>query len=170
MPKKLYMLTRPQTKPCTHLGVRRIPATGGLPERIERVAVSFVPGKAAEVDADLDMSGPIEAGFVTEIGGHSDKPMKVKVGAMTATVDPGEDGELNTEDDKVTISPTDPEEEPEEEEPEEEPEDEEDEDDQEEYYQLDDGRFQCAICEREGNEKILKTEEGMINHVADKHS
>ena len=161
MPKKLYMLTRPQTKPCTHLGVRRIPATGGLPERIERVAVSFVPGKATDVDADLDMSGPIEAGFVTEIGGHSDKPMKVKVGAMTATVDPGEDGELNTEDDKVTISPTEPEPEPEPEPEEPEPE--------EEYYQLEDGRFQCAICERKGNEKILKTEEGMINHIADKH-
>jgi hypothetical protein len=93
------------------LGLRYLPKGGNLPMRVERVEIKFVPGKMVEVDDDLDLSGAVDAGFVVEITRKVidepvDAPMSVEVGVMTATIDPGEDGKLNTEDDKVTITPT----------------------------------------------------------------
>ena len=38
-----------------------------------------------------------------------------------------------------------------------------------EYEELDNGKFQCLVCKDEGSTKILKTEQGMIDHVTSVH-
>lgn len=37
------------------------------------------------------------------------------------------------------------------------------------YEELDDGKFRCLICAKDGIDKILKQEARMKNHVRDKH-
>jgi len=297
---KSYMLTRVYEKKCTHEGVRKVSRPNGLPDIIEYVVIPFEPKKISKVDEEIDMSAPVDAGFIVEVaepiievpdpdvlgkdcGGllrshemivqlmldraddieeevvveepeeeaidelefveeeteepeelvdeepvepeedeeepaeepiegepeveehGDDEPLEVEVGIMIATVDPGEDGELNTDDDIVEISrkvveedeledeeceeddeelEDDEDEEELEEEDEElsedlsededdEDEDEEDEEEEEssdiEYEKLANGSFLCLKCKSEGDEKILKTELGMIKHIQDKH-
>ena len=92
---------------------------------------------------------------------EADKPLVVDVGIMTATVDPGDDGELGTDDDVVTIKPN----------VKEEVLDDGDEyvDEEDDYEEMEDGRFRCLICMRAGEEKILRSENGMIAHIEKKH-
>lgn len=40
-----------------------------------------------------------------KVGEPKDDPLKVQVGVMEATVDPGKDGQLGTDDDKTTVKP-----------------------------------------------------------------
>jgi len=37
------------------------------------------------------------------------------------------------------------------------------------YEETDDGSFRCLICAKDGVDKVLKTEAGMIKHIQDKH-
>jgi|GEM_PF-5638334 len=181
MPNKQFMLTRQQKKPCTHLGIEVIPKPGNQPDVMMQRYVPFIPGKISDVDVNVDMSAAVDAGFIVEVNTDKfreikeealvapksedpvdepemdvddepkgdDKPITVDVGAMTAEIDPGEDGELGTEDDEVTISPNG--------------------NGDFDYEETDDGRFECLVCKREGEEKILKTEKGIIDHIEDKH-
>jgi len=129
---KQYMLSRRFNRPCTHNGLKKIAKPGSQPDTVVQVPVYFEPAKLAQVPDDVDMSGPVAAGFIVEVKPvvekppvkpreaekkkeapkprepkeePRDEPLEVEVGAMKATVDPGEDGKLGTEDDKVKISP-----------------------------------------------------------------
>ncbi len=123
---KKYMLAGFQTKPCTHHGVKHVAAEGNAPARKIFVDVAFKPGKITETD--LDMSAIVEAGYITEVliakppvkapekkivapevpqgdNEKQDEPIKVEIGDMEATIDPGKDGELGTKDDVVEVKP-----------------------------------------------------------------
>lgn len=121
---KKYMLSGFQTKPCTHFGVKHLAAEDNKPARKLFVDVAFAPGKITETD--LDMSEVVKAGYITEVktakaaviepekkfvapkeaqgdNEKRDEPLTVEVGEMEATIDPGADGELGTDDDTVDV-------------------------------------------------------------------
>lgn len=45
----------------------------------------------------------------------------------------------------------------------------EDDDVEVEYEELEDHSYKCLLCAKEGIEKVLKTEEGMLKHIESKH-
>jgi len=101
-----------------------------------------------------------------------DEPLEVDVGIMTATVDPGDDGKLGTDDDVVTITPKDKDDEVVADDDDEYVDDDGEEyvdDEAAEYEELEDGKFRCLVCARAGEEKILRTEKGMISHIEKTH-
>ncbi len=123
---KTYRLNGFPTKPCTHHGVKHIPAANGAPARKQFIDVAFVPGKVTETE--LDMSAVVESGYIVEVkrpgfeakeaekkivapevaqgdNEKRDEPIKVDTGTTETIIDPGKDGELGTEDDEVSTKP-----------------------------------------------------------------
>jgi len=164
MPKKRYMLTGHHAKPCTHSGFRVLERPGNQPNGIEAVQVPFVPGKITSVETDIDMTVSVEAGFIVEIREVAPEAPDAPTGpeeteATKDAPDPPKEDDAPPADDQNSEPEGDDEPEEEEEEEEEEA----------SYEELPDGRFQCLICKLNVEEKILKTEKGMIDHIQDKH-
>lgn len=72
-------------------------------------SVVVYPGKVFKTEFDL--SAWVESGYLKLVGASNApekavaKSVTAEVGAMEATVSPGDDGELGTADDKTTIRP-----------------------------------------------------------------
>jgi len=64
---KKYMLTRGNSKPCTHDGLRIVKKPGNIPDCTEHVSIRFDPMKITAVDDDIDMTPVIESGYIVEI-------------------------------------------------------------------------------------------------------
>lgn len=121
----------------------------------KNISLVFEPGK--EVETDLDVSSWVAMGIIETV-----EEDVVEAVVEEPVVEPEQMEEEKSESEGVV----------EEEEPvgdSDEPEDEEEEQDEEEdaaagYYEADDGRFQCAYCD-----KKLKTEASIIRHIESKH-
>lgn len=186
MPKpKMYMLTRGQSRPCTHNAIRIIQRPGSLLDLRQQVQISFVPGKAVEVPGDLDLSAVVASGFLVEIKPRGTKAVvKVKdsrpklsqlLNLQPKPVEPVPEKPVEVEPEKLVVEPEKPVEvEPEKsvvepEKPVVEPEIAEEADDDADYEETADGRFRCLRCQAEGVKKILKTENRMTAHIRAKH-
>lgn len=125
------------------------------------VQVEFGKDGIAEVDDDVDMSASVASRFISVV--EAAAPVKAKAEPKPA---PKVEPEATP-----PAPPVEPEEEPKTAPPVEPDDDVEDEDEEEagDYEELSDGSFKCLLCDIEGEEKILKTEKGMINHIESAH-
>jgi len=118
------------------------------------------PDTDTDTDTDADTSVDTDADADSDTDADADtenvETAETRVDTDDAAVDET-DTDTDTDTDADTDTDTDA--------------DDDDDDDEQEasYEELEDGSFRCLLCAKDGEEKTLKTEKGMIDHITSKH-
>lgn len=190
-----YIMKDGFDRKTTFQGLRTIERPGSIPNLVETVDIFFEPKKVSFVDEDIDMSPVVESRWIVRSHLEMDEsgeifstlPVegKVEEESCKESQKTGRDeferimktimGKVQKdEDDFEDDQPEDANEKSSDETEDEEPEEAFGDDPEEDhgavqYKELEDGRFECLICRDAGDEKILKTESGIIRHIDRDH-
>lgn len=173
-----FMLTRNMNRRCVMHGLRVVERPGNVPNGVERVEISFVPGKITTVEDDeLDLRHAVDDKLIVEVGQRRLKEWSNNHTEVANSLsDPSNImPEMEPGDVKVCeeVIEEDVEADAEEDVQDAEEEDAEDvelvEKQEESYIQLESGKFQCLLCKKEGITKVLSTEGWLKNHLEKNH-
>jgi len=186
-----YIMTRRFNRPTTFQGTRIVKRPGNVPDGIERIDIPFKPMQVTYVDDDIDMSASVESGWIFKSRApKAVEPEEIPESLKDLEEEPdkepedpededpgtevGDDTDVEADADTETDGETDADAESDDDGADADDDtdvDDVDDDDEDEaaYELLEDGSYQCLICKAQDEEKILKTESGMLAHIESKH-